>query len=251
MHRISLCLLFLWIGQASAQPEAMRVCTIELPPHTMLSPSGQPDGHATEVLRAVASDLGWPLDFQYLPWTRLVVKAKSGQCDIVYTVLKRKDYEEFLTYPKEPVQTRENVLVVRKDSHIEYDGDIEQFMRSHSVGLYRDKAVDDRFETLRHAPWARVDEATDANQNLKKLLAGRFDAALENSLTAAYELKRLEALDKVLFLTPPINVTPAYIAFPKAGRLGADTSRFDAALVKFKQSSKFKSLNRQYLGQER
>ena len=153
-------------------------------------------------------------------------------------------------FPKEPVQARENILIVRKDSGITYDGDIERFMRSHSVGLYRDKAVDEHFETLRRASWARVDEATDANQNMKKLLAGRFDAAIENSLTAAYELKQLDALDKVLFLAPPINITPAYIAFPKAGRLGVDTSRFDAALAKFKQSSKFKSLNRQYLGFE-
>ena len=43
------------------------------------------------------------------------------------------------------MQDRANLLVVRRGSGIRYDGDLEAFMRAHSVGLYRDKAVDNRF----------------------------------------------------------------------------------------------------------
>lgn len=50
-------------------------------------------------------------------------------------------------------------------------------------------------------------------------------------------------------LQPPLNVTPAYIVFPKAGRLNGDTSAFDKVLLDYKNSAEFKALDRRYLGQ--
>lgn len=226
----------------------VRVCSHPLPPHTMENAQGQPDGYATKMLQGVAQRLGWELKIRYMPWLRLVSDAKDGECDIIYTVLKRADYEEFLIYPKTPIQTRANVLVVRRGSGIRYDGNLEAFMRSHSLGLYRDKAVDERFESLRREPWARIDLATTANQNMQKLIAGRFDAAVENSLTAVHELRALNQLDAAEILDPPLNVTEAYIAFPKAGRLGHDARQFDAALNEFKRSPDFRALERLYEG---
>lgn len=250
MHKLWCASVLFALGLAVGVVHAMpvRVCTFELPPHTMTDKDGKPDGHATRILQAVAPPLGWDLEFHYMPWARLVVEAKAGQCDVLYTVLKRADYEEFLLYPKQGVQDRANVLVVRRGSGIRYDGDLEGFMRAHSVGLYRDKAVDNRFETLRRAPWARVDEADSPVLNMRKLLTGRFDAAIENSLTAAYELQALNGLDAVEMLQPPLNVTPAYIVFPKAGRLNGDTSAFDKVLLDYKNSAEFKALDQRYLG---
>lgn len=236
--KLALCVAALFVS-AHAQPQAAHfvACSLPLPPHTMPDADGKPAGHATEVLLTAAHQAGWTLSIRYMPWLRVVDEAKRGKCDLVYTVLKRTDYEEFLVFPHEPLQLRANVLVVLRERGIHYDGALASFMRKHSVGLYRDKAVDDRFEALRRAPWARVDEAIDAHQNMLKLLAGRFDAAIENEQTALHELKALGRLQDVEVLKPALNEVAAYVAFPKAGRLASQADVFDQAMLAIKRST--------------
>jgi len=230
---------------ANATP--VRVCTMSLPPQTMQDSSGMPDGYATRILQEIARRLDWTLEISYMPWLRVVDQAKNGRCDVVYTVLKRTDYEKFMVFPKHAVLDQVNVLITLKNRKIRYDGDLESFMHQYSIGLYRDKALDDRFEVLRNSPWAKVDPADTPYQNMKKLIAGRFDAAIENNLTAIYELRRLNQMDAIEILQPALNITPAYIVFPKAGRLTDSVEQFDDAMETYVKSKAFKDLNHYYL----
>lgn len=248
LRRLLAALLLCALPLQAAEPPAYSACSLPLPPHTMPDAQGRPSGFASEVLLAVAKQLGWPLEVRYMPWMRVVKEAQTGQCDLVYTVLKRSDYEEFLVFPREPVQRRANVLIARRDRNLSYDGDLEAFMRRHSLGLYRDKAVDERFEALRRAPWARVEPAVDAHMNLLKLLNRRFDAAIENEMTAVYELRIAGRLDEVEFLGPPLNITEAFITFPKAGRLAGKTGDFDRGMVEFRKTAAFAQLMARYGG---
>ena len=226
-------------------------CSLPLAPHTMPGPSGEPTGYATEVLMAVAQRLGWSIEVRYMPWLRVVSEAQEGHCDVVYTVLRRPDYERFLIFPDTPVQQRANVLLVPAASSLRFDGDVEQFMRRHTVGMYQDKAVDERFEWLRRQPWARIDVSIDARQNLLKLLHGRFEAAIENELTAVFELRQLGREAEVRILRPPLNEVPAYIAMARAGRLAERVVEFDRALAAFRQTPVFASIHRRYAGEAR
>ena len=187
------CALLLWLGatEVSAQ-QILRVCSLPLPPQTMLNAKHQPDGLAVKILQQVAPPLHWQLRIHYMPWLRVVAQAKRGQCDLVLTVLHRQDYESYMRFPKTAVLDQSNVLLVRQNSAILYHGDLEAFMRAHSIGLYSDKAVDQDFERLRVAPWARIDLADSTEQNMQKLVAGRFDAALENELSAMVALLAFE-----------------------------------------------------------
>jgi polar amino acid transport system substrate-binding protein len=207
---------------------------------------GRPSGFASEVLLAVAARLGWALDVQYMPWLQAADAARQGRCDLLYTVLRRSDYEEFLVFPEEPVQRRANVLIAKRERRLRFDGDLEAFMRRHSIGVYRDKAVDEHFELLRRAPWARVEVAGDAHTNILKLLNGRFDAAIENEMTAVYELRLAGRLDEVEFLAPPLNEIDAYIAFAKAGRLASRSSEFSRNLAAFRQTGEFTRILSRY-----
>lgn len=237
--------------QAYAEPQRWVACSLSLAPQTMPDANGQPTGYAVEVLQAVARQLDWEIEVRYMSWLRVVREAQLGRCDLVLTALRRTDYQDFLSFPREPVLQQSNVLLVRAGSGIRFDGDLERFMRQHTVGLYQDKAVDERFEQLRRAPWARLDVSVDAAQNMNKLLHGRFDAAIENEMTAVHELRKLGRLPEVTVLQPPLNVVPAYIAFPHAGRLVQQVARFDRAMVDFRKTNAFDALNRRYLGAAR
>lgn len=244
---ICLFLFLLTDSFASEGNEKIRVCSLPLIPQTMLNDKGEPDGYAVNILQAVAKPLNWELQINYYPWLRVVSKAKKGECDIVLTVLMREDYAEFMVFPKKAILIQKNVFVVLKGSGLTFNGDLEYFMRHHSVGLYRDKAIDDRFQIIRTQPWVRIDLANNPAMNIKKLLTRRFDAVIENNLTAIYELRKLGELNKVEILNPPINATPAYITFPKKGKLSNSAAEFDKALEDFEKTDLYHQLQIQYL----
>jgi polar amino acid transport system substrate-binding protein len=226
----------------------VRVCSLPLPPQTMPDGNGNPDGYAVKVLQAVARQMNWDLKITYFPWIRVLAHARSGECDVVLTVLKRDDYESYLVFPKKPILNQKNVIVALSSANIRYNGNIESFMRQHTIGLCRDKAIDADFERIRTAPWANVDYANNPTQNMMKLLAKRFDAAIENDLTIIYEMKKLGRLNEVEILEPAINVTPAYITFPRAGNLKDSANQFDKALGKFEKTAEFRKLKTFYFG---
>jgi polar amino acid transport system substrate-binding protein len=236
-------------ANVNAEGPVLRACSLPLPPQTMLDKQGQPDGYAVKILQAVAQRLHWQLHIDYMPWMRVVADAQQGKCDLMLTVLRRDDYESYMVFPQTPILDQTNVLVVRRKQGIVYNGDLEAFMRQHSVGLYRDKALDNDFERLRRADWARVDLANTPAQNIEKLLAGRFDAAIENDLTAVHVLRGLGRLQEAQLLRPPLNVTPAYVTFPHAGKATDKVAAFDKALLAFKRTAEFRQLQAIYLGQ--
>ncbi|WP_448212713.1 transporter substrate-binding domain-containing protein [Colwellia sp. MEBiC06753] len=123
----------------------LEVCSLTLAPQTMLNEHGKPDGFAVKILQAIAPTLGWRLNVTYFPWSRVVHKSKLGECDIVLTVLMRSDYASYMVFPQEPILLQKNVVVVRSDSDITFDGNIVDFVKLHPIAMYRDKAIDDNF----------------------------------------------------------------------------------------------------------
>lgn len=234
---------------AFAADRPLRVCSLSLAPQTMKDADDKPAGYAVEILHNVAAILHWQIRIDYLPWARVVSEMKLGRCDMAMTVLYFKDYAQYMLFPHEAILDQKNVLVVRRGSGIGFDGNLEKFMRRHSIGLYVDKRVNDEFETLRNAPWAQVDTVPSAELNMKKLLARRFDAIVENDLNVTYEMRKLGKLDEVDILSPPLSVTPAYIVFSHKPESLRRIRQYDAALRRFRRTEQFRALTGRYLPQ--
>ncbi|MES2259612.1 MAG: transporter substrate-binding domain-containing protein [Pseudomonadota bacterium] len=243
-----LCLAALLLPQlAGGTTPHLRVCSLTLAPQTMKGEDGLPTGYAVEILQHVAVNLGWQIQIDYMPWARVTSEMQLGRCDMAMTVLYFKDYAEYMRFPNEAILDQKNVLLVRRESKIRFDGDLETFMRSHSIGVYADKRVNEKFERLRAAPWAKVDTVSSSDLNLKKLLAKRFDAVIENDLSSIYELRKQGRLDEVDILHPPLSVTPAYIVFSRAPESENHMKQYDVELARFKKTPKFRALTNKYL----
>lgn len=242
---LALCASALGLAPAHASATFL-VCTHELPPHSMRLADGQAGGMASEVLQAVAKRLRWTLKIEYFPWLRARQNTESGECDLIYTILKKPEYEVFAQFPKQHLADRHNVLVVRKSSGLKYAGDLEAFMRRHSIGTYADKAVSPLFDKLKAEPWARVHSNLASDNNLEMLLEGRFDAAIENSATAVYELNKLHRAHEAEILLPPLLVTPAYIAFSKNGKALPFIGDFDREMQAYTHSAEYRALLKRY-----
>lgn len=224
----------------------LTVCSHELPPHTFSSSDGIAKGLASEVLLHIAKDLGWNIEISYSSWVRLRGLSELGTCDIAYTALKKVDYLNFFEYPKEALPDRRAVFIVKSASNIIFDGNLENFLKKYSVGLYKDKAVNDEFDKLKKMPWAKVQEPVRPDLVFPMLLNGRFDAAIEEAQVAIFELKKINKLNQLKFLEPPIQVTPAYIVFPKKGKALGLIKDFDQSFAKFKKSDAYKLLLEKY-----
>ncbi len=251
MHhfRVSLsCLLFvasLLLSLPARAAPSLLACSHELPPHTYLE-NGRPSGMATEILREVARRLQWQLTIRYSNWIRARAMGEGGQCDLIYTILKKEEYEKAFLFPQETLPDRRNVFFVRRDRQLQYSGDLEAFMRQFSIGLYRDKAVSPLFDQLKQTTWARLNSPSESESLMRMLLAGRFDAAIENEETGIYELNKLGGKHLVQVLEPPIYVTPAYIAFSRKGRATGLVEAFSRELGQFKHSRQYADIVAKY-----
>lgn len=221
-------------------------CSHNLPPHTFLSPQGKASGLATEVFASVANELKWKITINYTTWSRARLNAENGKCDFIYTILKKNEYEEFAVFPNVHLADRQNVFLVRKDSSIRYDGDLEKFMRKYKIGLYADKAVSPLFDKLRLEPWAKIQSPISHENVINMLLKKRFDVAIENKATAIYDLKKIGALAQVEILSPPISITPAYIAFTKKGKALPYLNDFEKSLEDFKKTQSYLNIVKKY-----
>ncbi len=226
--------------------QTFKVCTHVLPPHSMQLADGRAGGLATEVLQSVAGLLGWQLKIQYYPWLRARSEVTKGHCDLIYTILKKQEYEEFVAFPEEHLDNRANVLIVRADSQAAYNGDLEAFMRHHRLGIYRDKVVSPLFDQLKVESWAKVEYANVTESILRMLLSHRVDAVVENEKTAIHELKVLGKLSAVRILTPPVHIMPAYIAFSRKGRALPFMKDFDEKLGQLKKTKEFREMLGRY-----
>lgn len=225
---------------------SVRVCSHELPPHTM-SINGSASGFATEVLHLVAKELEWDLKTTYSTWNRLIARARNGECDLVYTILKKPEYELEFSFPDEPIHLRKNVLLVLQNSKIDYNGNLKLFMQKYSIGTYYDKAVSPEFDKYKKEPWAKINYSNKPEENFLKLINNRFDAAIENNMTAAYYLRKIDKEHLVRVLSPAINTTPAYIAFSKNGLMNKEIKKFSEKLKKIKSTKEFISLEFKYM----
>jgi len=64
--------------------EPLRVgMELSYPPFETIGPDGQPEGVSVEMARALAADLGRPLEIENMPFTGLIPALKTGKIDLI------------------------------------------------------------------------------------------------------------------------------------------------------------------------
>ena len=139
---------------------------------------------------------------------------------------------------------------VLKDSPIQYDGNLEKFVKSANTkfGVTTGKSYSQKFDVFwKGNQIPNVDAAESSDLTALKLLGKRFDVWVENREVAVYLLKKIGKADEVRQLMPAIDEVPVYIALPKSGKLAAKSADFAAALKKLKKDGVVSKLRDSYL----
>ncbi len=172
------------------------------------------EGISIEVMRKIFEPEGHTVVVRYLPWVRAINYLKDGKITN-FTSAAKADCPECL-YADYPTAIMRNTIFVRKDDNLKWmglnslNGKILGVIKDYTYGDeltdYIKKYADDP-ERIRTS---HGEEALSSN--LKMLVAGRIDLAIDEEAVLLYTAKKLGLADRI----KPVHVVsavPLYLGF--------------------------------------
>lgn len=205
-------------------------------------------GYANDLVRAVFKEAGWSLRLDVMPYSRCKAKAMAGQVAGCFSASRLPEMEATLMYPTAPLFNARNVLVVRTGSPW-HDCRLAGLDHVPVVGLVRGYEYLPAVEELTSGGAARAEWADSEALNLRKLRAGRLDAAM----VTVDEVKRLDLVLQLARLPKDFRTVcdygalPAYVAFSRAHpQGGAALAAYDAAYARLHRRGAVAALQAQW-----
>jgi polar amino acid transport system substrate-binding protein len=191
-------------------------------------------GASIEIAMRVLDDLKIPYEVRYLgPLPRVMAAAERGEIDLIATLKKTPEREEFLLYPKtaalsNPVSVfsaREHPLKFAvRDDLIGKKGGVT---RGNQFGSDLDDYIKSKLS---------IEEANSPEHNFNKLALGRIDYFVTGYYTGIAILLKRGDEERFVAHSPFLVDTPNYLVLSKKGRCGDQRDRIDAQLAILKKT---------------
>lgn len=238
----------LWVAvggtPAAAHAETLVVLGDDVYPPVVYANQGQPAGILPAILGRIAQLTGDHYEIHLSPWKRayeLALRGEGGVVGISYNSERARVFDF-----SKPIYDDDIQIVTLRDKTFPYarlddlKGKIIGGVIGASYGEVVDKAVANGLFT--------VERDVGAAGRLRKLLAGRLDAALigngsfglEEVINSQEELRGNRA--QFVALPTPLTRDPLHLAFAKSMHKRAALDRFDTALDKLRKSGELKKL---------
>lgn len=154
--------------------------------------SGALSGFHVELVRAVARQLGWQVEFQRFPWKRTLRMLETGELQAATFVAKSREREEFAVFNANNVLHISRVtLYVKREriNEIHFQLPLEAMMRRWYFGASQGYYYNDEIVNLMNAGVPVDQTAVTPIQLFHMLDRGRFDVAFgaRNALERAEE----------------------------------------------------------------
>lgn len=199
-----------------------------------------PDGGAaTEIVEMSFRRAGYELQVEWVPWARAIEKAKEGEYDGVLGCWYTDERAGFFSYSK-PFLHNEIVFFKRRGEAIHYKSFRD--VTAYRIGVTRNSGP---HEWLKAKHFSNLDIVGDANLNIKKLMAKRFDLIADEKMGVLYILKHQYPgwKDALEILDPPLRVDNLHIMISKKNRAHQKiVSDFDRGLLEIRQDGTFQKI---------
>ncbi len=225
--------------------KAYTLVSLEYEPYSYHS-NGTFQGYDVEVLRECFRRMGEELEITLIPWKRALSMGMSGEVDGVFGVFKRPERVRKMFF-SEPVRKEKISFFVRRDSPLVFDGDLNQ-LKNCSFGIVSGysygKAVDSFLEN--EIPASRVQIGVSPEMNIAKLLRGRFDIYVGDTISSLNIMKEMGVAEQVRKLGPSINSSDVHVAFSKKRKLRFLRKRFNSALRSMRYDGTLDRIRKKY-----
>jgi len=207
-----LCFLFIICNVLLSIPataQELTIITEEYPPVNFRD-EGIVTGSSAEVVREILRRLNLPDNISILPWVRGYYLLKSKPNVVLFSTTRTKERESLFHWVG-PLCTARNGFYKRKGSAIRINS-LEDAKRVGSIATYKE---DFREQMLKTLGFTNLDSSKSATSNLKKLMSGRVDLWITDSLgmPSIAERAGVDPTDLELMFT--INEVSDFIAISK------------------------------------
>jgi ABC-type amino acid transport substrate-binding protein len=205
---------------------------------------GKPAGLLPAILKAAAKYTGDNYDIRLSPWRRAYEFALRGDGGLV-GVSWTTEREKLLDFSK-PFYDDNIQIVTLKTNTFSYSK-LED-LKGKVIGGINGASYGEEVDRFIAAGLVTVQRDVGQSGRLRKLLAGRLDAAFVGNGKAGFEaaIESADELrlnrDKFLVLPTPLTRDPLHLAFPKQMNQRAAVERFDKAVEKMRQNGELQAL---------
>jgi polar amino acid transport system substrate-binding protein len=176
---------------------------------------GTAKGITADIVAEVFHRVDRPYSIACVPWERALAMVKDGTADGVILGYKTHERENFGIFPNTPIQLSRYSVFVQKGQEFPFET-IED-LYGKTIGIDRGHTISPEFDRAVSNGDIIVEEAANTEYNLRKLLAGRFDAYVNNHHVILYMANQLKLSERIIALNHPlVKPTPSYLWFSKA-----------------------------------
>ncbi|MET0268152.1 MAG: transporter substrate-binding domain-containing protein [Duganella sp.] len=231
-------------GQPPQRP--LVLVSFDYPPYMEVHPGQPPGGMMVELVNTIFARMGRPVDLQFYPLARSLSLIDTPLADGFFTIKKTEEREQKYHFPREPLLTQDFVIFVRANSRLDFRGDVSELADT-TLGVVNKVSYGAIFDAAANrGVFNRLEVAQTYEANFRKLLAGRMDALVSSRIMGVAVLKRLQALDKVKVVGPPIETTQSYLVFNRSTVAPELVGEFDQTLSIMRKDGSLKKIRDKY-----
>lgn len=243
------CLLFLLVlltlpGGAGAEP--LYLVTAAFPPYAFME-NGQQQGITVDLVREACARLREDCRIDFVPFSRGIEMLKTGKADGMFPYSRTPDRLDYAQYPATALVSDYSALFVRADSTITFDGDFSRLASFH-FGVTRGTFQGEAFAQAAERYQLRIEDVSDQEQNIRKLLAGRIDIAVGRGVVIEYSAQQMRKTAEIRMLKPVINRGELFVAFSKQRDFQPLMNRLDQVLQAMRHDGTYERILARYRG---
>lgn len=202
-------------------------------------------GVAAELTQMIFAELGIKTESKYVgPWKRVQKEAVDGTIDVITTIYKNKEREEYLDYPQTPYMDDPNVIWVWKGKTFPFEKK-EDLIGKKGLAVLGDSYGEEFDKFI--AEKLTIERASELLMNLKKLQAERGDYmpyGLHSGIIAA---KQYGYDGKLEYLPKPLLSEGMYIAISKKSKFRKYLPELEKGIRKYKADGTIDRLIRKHI----
>ncbi|MBN1971725.1 MAG: amino acid ABC transporter substrate-binding protein [Candidatus Delongbacteria bacterium] len=229
----------------------IKLLTLENPP-LEYKDNGVAKGFNVELVTEVLKRMGHTANIEIMPWKRALSYTANGKADGVIDAGKNAEREKDFYFPEESIYTEDIYLFKTKNRYLVLEDNLSNAGKL-EIGINRGFFYGGIIqEALDNNKFKKVEEVSTYSDNVKKLMAGRFDALVGNKLNVEYAAKAENYSSDIEIVKDKsgnqykLSTNNTYVAFSKQTMDQAFADAFSKALKEVKADGTYENLKTKY-----
>lgn len=236
ISKIGQLLLVLIFCCAFTAQKTVHIATLDWVP--FISPSLPNNGWVAQMAEAAFAQENIKVEWHFYPWPRALMAAELGKVDAVYPTFYSNERTKRFNF-SDSYRGGLSVIVALKSSGIDFKTNLRE-LSPYTIGVVRGYVFGKEFD---EAKYLKKIDATDDDQNIRKLLHKRVDLIIIN-LFVLQNLMKTQYADEpkvkdIKVIGPPVQTEYFRVAFTKKRDTSDLRKAYDSGLSKIKASKKF------------